>query len=101
MSKLRHVVNLSLFLFAVWLALSGHYTALLLVLAQRGETYSPAYVQGIAGAAFRVAGPCPCAPTAICAGRSRNAAAAIQASQKKTGTHCAAGQPAKQPAASK
>ena len=32
MSNLRHVVNLSLFLFAVWLALSGHYTALLLVL---------------------------------------------------------------------
>ena len=32
MSKLRHVVNLSLFLFAVWLALSGRYTALLLVL---------------------------------------------------------------------
>jgi multicomponent Na+:H+ antiporter subunit E len=31
-SNLRHVVNLSLFLFAVWLALSGHYTALLLVL---------------------------------------------------------------------
>ena len=30
MSKLRHVINLSLFLFAVWLALSGHYTPLLL-----------------------------------------------------------------------
>ena len=30
MSKLRHVINLSLFLFAVWLVLSGHYTALLL-----------------------------------------------------------------------
>jgi multicomponent Na+:H+ antiporter subunit E len=29
-SKLRHVINLSLFLFAVWLALSGHYTPLLL-----------------------------------------------------------------------
>ena len=33
------------------------------VLAHRGETYSPAYIQGIAGTAFKVAGPCPCAPT--------------------------------------
>jgi len=33
------------------------------VLAYRGERYSPAYVQGISGAAFRIAGPCPCAPT--------------------------------------
>lgn len=33
------------------------------VLARRGETYSPAQVQGISGAAFRIAGPCPCAPT--------------------------------------
>jgi hypothetical protein len=33
------------------------------VLNYRGETYSPAYVAGISGAAFRVAGPCPCAPT--------------------------------------
>jgi len=33
------------------------------VLAYRGETYSPAYVQGISGAAFRLGGPCPCAPT--------------------------------------
>jgi hypothetical protein len=33
------------------------------VLAQRGEDVSPAYVQGISGAAFRLAGPCPCAPT--------------------------------------
>lgn len=32
-------------------------------LAQRGETFSPAYIQGISGAAFRVSGPCPCAPT--------------------------------------
>ena len=30
MSKLRHVINMTLFLFAVWLVLSGHYTALLL-----------------------------------------------------------------------
>ena len=33
------------------------------VLSFRGETYSPAYVQGISGAAFRIGGPCPCAPT--------------------------------------
>ena len=33
------------------------------VLSYRGETYSPAYVQGISGAAFRIAGVCPCAPT--------------------------------------
>lgn len=29
----------------------------------RGESYSPAYIQGISGAAFRTAGICPCAPT--------------------------------------
>ncbi len=34
-----------------------------IVLSQRGEKYSPAYIQGISGAAFRAAGPCPCAPT--------------------------------------
>ena len=33
------------------------------VLSHRGEPYSPAYVQGISGAAFRIAGICPCAPT--------------------------------------
>ena len=33
------------------------------VLAQRGETYSPAYIQGVSGAAFRIGGICPCAPT--------------------------------------
>lgn len=33
------------------------------VLAQRSEKYSPAYIQGITGTAFKVAGPCPCAPT--------------------------------------
>ncbi|MGD2076257.1 MAG: Na+/H+ antiporter subunit E [Gammaproteobacteria bacterium] len=30
MSNLRHAINLSLFLFAIWLLLSGHYTPLLL-----------------------------------------------------------------------
>jgi hypothetical protein len=33
------------------------------ILSYRGESYSPAYVQGISGAAFRIGGPCPCAPT--------------------------------------
>ena len=33
------------------------------VLSYLGETYSPAYIQGISGAAFRIAGICPCAPT--------------------------------------
>jgi hypothetical protein len=33
------------------------------VLAQRGEKYTPAYVAGVSGAAFRIGGPCPCAPT--------------------------------------
>ena len=32
MSKLRHTLNLALFLFATWLLLSGHYTPLLLAL---------------------------------------------------------------------
>jgi hypothetical protein len=34
-----------------------------IVLTYLGEPYSPAYIQGVSGAAFRVAGPCPCAPT--------------------------------------
>lgn len=32
MTSLRHTINLSLFLFVIWLLLSGHYTPLLLVL---------------------------------------------------------------------
>ena len=32
MSKLRHTLNLALFLFATWLLLSGHYTPLMLAL---------------------------------------------------------------------
>ncbi len=35
------------------------------VLAYRGERYSPAYVQGISGSAFRIGGICPCAPTCL------------------------------------
>ena len=33
------------------------------ILSHRGEKYSAAYIQGISGAAFRIAGICPCAPT--------------------------------------
>ena len=32
MSRLKHAINMGLFLFAIWLLLSGHYTPLLLVL---------------------------------------------------------------------
>ena len=32
MSKLKHTINLGLFLFAIWVLLSGHYTLLLLLL---------------------------------------------------------------------
>jgi hypothetical protein len=32
-----------------------------IVLNYMGETYSPAYIQGVSGAAFRIAGICPCA----------------------------------------
>jgi hypothetical protein len=34
-----------------------------IIMSHRGEKYSPAYIQGISGAAFRIAGICPCAPT--------------------------------------
>jgi hypothetical protein len=37
------------------------------VLSYRGEEFSPDYIQGISGAAFRIAGICPCAPTCSCA----------------------------------
>jgi hypothetical protein len=37
------------------------------VMSYLGEPYSPAYVQGISGAAFRIGGICPCAPTCACA----------------------------------
>lgn len=33
------------------------------MLSHHGEKFTPAYIQGISGAAFRVAGICPCAPT--------------------------------------
>ena len=34
-----------------------------IILAHRGEKYSPAYIQGISGIAFQIAGICVCAPT--------------------------------------
>ena len=34
-----------------------------IILNYLGETYSPAYIQGISGAVFRISGICPCAPT--------------------------------------
>jgi hypothetical protein len=34
-----------------------------LILAHRGESHSPEYIQGISGSAFRIGGICPCAPT--------------------------------------
>jgi hypothetical protein len=37
------------------------------VLAYQGELLSAPYIQGISGAAFRIAGICPCAPTCACA----------------------------------
>jgi len=39
------------------------YEGVRVILNYRGETYSPAYIQGISGAAFHVGGICPCAPT--------------------------------------
>ncbi|NPV48765.1 MAG: hypothetical protein HPY69_17635 [Armatimonadetes bacterium] len=39
------------------------FEAFRLALQARGETYSAAYIQGLSGMAFRLAGPCPCAPT--------------------------------------
>lgn len=43
------------------------FEAIRVVLTYRGEEYSPAYIQGISGAAFRIGGICPCAPTCTCA----------------------------------
>jgi hypothetical protein len=39
------------------------FEAVRIVLNYKGEDYSTAYIQGVSGAAFRLAGPCPCAPT--------------------------------------
>jgi hypothetical protein len=39
------------------------YEGIRVILSYRGETYSPAYIQGISGAAFHIGGICPCAPT--------------------------------------
>ena len=37
-----------------------------IVLSSMGEKYSPEYIQGISGAAFKIAGGCPSRPTCIC-----------------------------------
>jgi len=37
------------------------YEGVRIVLSHMGERYSPAYIQGISGGAFRIAGICPCA----------------------------------------
>lgn len=54
----------------VWLEGMDHYRymdpmfeGVRIILAARGDEYSPAYIQGISGSAFRIAGICPCAPT--------------------------------------
>lgn len=39
------------------------FEGLRVILSFRGEAYSPAYIQGVSGGAFVMAGPCPCAPT--------------------------------------
>ena len=39
------------------------FEGLRVILSYRGESFAPAYIQGISGAAFRVAGICQCAPT--------------------------------------
>jgi hypothetical protein len=39
------------------------FEAVRIALDHRGESYSAAYVAGISGSAFRIAGICPCAPT--------------------------------------
>lgn len=38
------------------------------VLKALGDEYSPAYLQGVSGAAFRISGICPCAPTCATSG---------------------------------
>lgn len=42
------------------------FEAIRIALTHKGEGYAPHYIQGLSGAAFRVAGICPCAPTCSC-----------------------------------
>lgn len=37
-----------------------------IILSSMGEKYTPEYIQGISGAAFKIAGGCPSRPTCIC-----------------------------------
>jgi hypothetical protein len=39
------------------------FEAVRVALSHRGEAFSPDYIQGVSGAAFRIGGICPCAPT--------------------------------------
>ena len=39
------------------------FEAVRIALTQHGAPYSANYIQGISGAAFRIGGICPCAPT--------------------------------------
>ena len=48
-----------------------------IVLSYLGETYSPAYIQGLSGAAFRIGGICPCAPTSSLAMEPRDLVALL------------------------
>ena len=34
-----------------------------IAIGARGDVYPPEYIQGLSGMAFRIGGPCPCAPT--------------------------------------
>ena len=43
--------------------MDAQFESVRVVLAQRGEKYSPAYIQGLSGSAFEIDGICPCAPT--------------------------------------
>lgn len=46
--------------YRVWEAM---FEGVRVIMTYRGEPYSTAYIQGLAGSAFRIAGICPCAPT--------------------------------------
>jgi hypothetical protein len=64
MGGLEHVVLEGVDRYRVMEAL---FEGVRVVLTYRGEDYSPAYVQGTSGAAFRIGGICPCAPTCTAA----------------------------------
>ncbi len=53
------------------------FEGLRVILSHHGESYSPAYVQGLSGAAFRIGGICPCAPTCTSAMEPQQLAALL------------------------